>query len=238
MPSRFVFSKQSVRLLSALVLLALASSPALQAAQKSGSGKGTSHAAAESEKPKATAPAAAEKKTETKAETKTEPSLENAVAVSPEDLVSKPQEWLGKNVKFTANFFAWSNLALDYKPAFRSSKTHLSFLILKPGSHIPLSELKLAMMIPKDKDPEAALFATLKDGDQVELTGKVFSSALDDPWMEVFKLKKLSSSKDDKDKTAQAEGKEKSAESGKEADAKTGGEKSEGASKEEKPEAK
>lgn len=127
-----------------------------------------------------------------------EPDLTNAVSVNPEDLVNKPQDYLGKNVKFTANFFAFSNLALDYKPAYRSSKTHLSLLILKPGTHVPLSELKLAMAIPKEKDPENEMLAKLKDGDTVEIIGKEFSTALDDPWVEVFRLKKIGGSKDEK----------------------------------------
>jgi hypothetical protein len=149
-------------------------------------------------------PAAKDAKAEKKEEpAKTpEPDLSNAVTVNPEDLVNKPQEYLGKNVKFTATFFAFSNLALDYKPAFKSSKTHLSFLVKKNNSQVPLSELKLAMMIPKDKDPETELLAKLKDGDQVELIGKEFSAALDDPWVEVFKLKKIGGSKDETKKAA------------------------------------
>ena len=155
---------------------------------------------------------AAEKKEAAAAKTP-EPVLENVVTVQPyEDLVLKPHEFLGKNVKFNANFFAFTSLALDYKPAFRSSKTHLSFLILRPGSnHLPLSELKLAMMIPKEKDPETNLLATLKDNDQVEIVGKVFSSALDDPWVEVFKLKKIGGSKDDDKKVANHDGDKKDA---------------------------
>ena len=134
-----------------------------------------------------------------------EPVLENVQGTTADELVSKPQEWVGKNVRFNANFFAFTSLALDYKPAYRSSKTHLSFLILRPNSHIPLSELKLAMMMPKEKDPENTLLSTLKDGDQLEIVGKVFSAALDDPWVEVFKLKKIGGSKDeDKDKEKNA----------------------------------
>lgn len=150
------------------------------------------------------APAAAKKDADKDKETaKTpEPDLTNAISVSPDDLVNKPQEYLGKNVKFTANFFAFSNLALDYKPAYRSSKTHLSLLVLKPGTHVPLSELKLAMMIPKEKDPETELLGKLKDGDTVEMIGKEFSTALDDPWVEIFKLKKIGGSKDDTKKAA------------------------------------
>jgi hypothetical protein len=163
-------------------------------------------------KPKAPAAKPADKaadKTDKKETAKTpEPVIENVVNTTPDELVSKPQEYVGRNVKFNANFFAFSSLALDYKPALRTSKTHLSFLVLRPGSHIPLSELKLAMMMPKEKDPESTLLANLKDGDQLELVGKVFSAALDDPWVEVLKVKKIGGSKDkedDKDKTASAD---------------------------------
>lgn len=187
------------RLLLASLLVATTAWTAAQAAPKGAPVKpATAHPSTEADKDKEKdkPSASAAKKTETKPE----PVLENVITASPEDLVNKPQEYLGKNVKLNANFFAWSNLALDYKPAFRSSKTHLSFLILKPNGHIPLSELKLAIMIPKEKDSEAGVFATLKDGDQVEMVGKVFSTALDDPWVEVFKLKKIGGSSDDKDK--------------------------------------
>ncbi len=150
-------------------------------------------------------------KDEKSAATKTpEVVLENVVPVTADDLVNKPHDYLGKNVKFTASFYAFSNLALDYKPAFRSSKTHLSLLVLKPNTHIPLSELKLAMMIPKEKDPETELLGKLKDGDQVEIIGKTFSAALDDPWVEVFKLKKIGGSKDDDKKVAHESDKTKS----------------------------
>lgn len=136
---------------------------------------------------------------------KPEVVLENVQNVSPDDLVSKPHDFVGKNVKFTANFSAFNNLALDYKPAFRSSKTHLSFLVHKPKTHLPLSELKLAMEIPKEKDPNTQLLATLKDGEPIELTGKVFAAALDDPWVEVFKIRKLNADKDDKKADAGAD---------------------------------
>ena len=122
---------------------------------------------------------------------KPEVVIENVVPVKSDELVDKPHDFLGKNVKFNAAFFAFSNLALDYKPAFRSSKTHISFLVSKAKKQIPISELKLAMMIPKEKDPDTTLLANLKEGDSVEITGKVFSSALDDPWVEVLKIKKM-----------------------------------------------
>lgn len=146
------------------------------------------------------------KKEETTAKTP-EPVIENVVNVAPEDLVDKPHDYLGKNVKFTAPFFAFSNLALDYKPAYRSSKTHISLLVSRTKKKLPLSELKLAMMTPKEKDPETQLLATLKEGDSVEITGKVFSTALDDPWVEILRLKKIGGSSDDKKADASSKAK-------------------------------
>lgn len=147
-------------------------------------------------KPAPKTPAAAPaKKTETTAvktePPKVEPVLENVIDVTADDLVNKPHDFLNKNVKFQGDFSSFSSLALDYKPAMKPSKTFLSFLIFKKDTHVPLSELKLAMAIPKEKDPDNTLLATLKEGDQLELVGKVFSAALDDPWVEVFKVKKL-----------------------------------------------
>ena len=146
-----------------------------------------------------------------------EPVIENVQSVKTEQLVDNPHEYLNKNVKFVANFFAFSSLALDYKPALRASKTHLSFLVLKDNSHIPLSELKLAMAIPKEKDPDNVLLAKLKDGDQLELTGKVFNTALDEPWVEVLRLKLLKAAPDDK-KIAEEKDKDKDAKEKKAAD--------------------
>lgn len=170
--------------------------------------------AAPANKPTTTKPAekAGEKAGEKTAKTP-EPVIENVQSVTAEQLVDKPHDYMNKNVKFVANFFAFSSLALDYKPALRPAKTNLSFLVLKDGTHIPLSELKLAMAIPKEKDPENTLLAKLKDGDQLELTGKVFSAALDEPWIDVLRLKLLKAAPDDKktaeEKEAAAKDKEK-----------------------------
>jgi len=136
-----------------------------------------------------------------------EPPIENVTGVTTAELVDKPHEFLNKNVKFTAKFYVFSNLPLDYKPALRSAKTHLGFLVLRPESHVPFSELKIAMPIPKEKDPLNQLLGSLKDGDEIEVIAKVFSTQLDEPWLDVLRLKRLSSAPDDKDKdkTASAE---------------------------------
>jgi hypothetical protein len=157
---------------------------------------------------------------------KPEVVIENVVPVKADELVDKPHDFLGKNVKFNAAFFAFSNLALDYKPAFRSSKTHISFLVSKAKKQIPISELKLAMMIPKEKDPDTTLLANLKEGDSVEITGKVFSSALDDPWVEVLKIKKLGGDDKKVDVTAKAKTGESKGSSDKINDTKSGDSKS------------
>jgi lysyl-tRNA synthetase class II len=151
-----------------------------------------------------------------------ETPIENVVAVTTEQLVNKPEEYLNKNVKFTAPFFAFSNLALDYKPAFRSSRTYLSFLVLRPNSHTPFSEIKLAMLIPKEKDPLTKTLGTIKEGDIVEITGHVFASSLDEPWLDVLRMKKIASAKkvenpddktaDDKDSSSEDQSSDKKSE--------------------------
>lgn len=160
----------------------------------------TTAAPAPAAKPATTKPAdkTADKTPEKTTKPAPEPVIENVQSVTVEQLVDKPHDYLNKNVKFVANFFAFSSLALDYKPAMRPAKTHLSFLVLRDGTHIPLSELKLAMPIPKEKDAENTLLAKLKDGDQLELTGKVFAAALDEPWVDVLRLKLLKAAPDEK----------------------------------------
>lgn len=131
--------------------------------------------------------------------------IENVVNVTVDQLVEKPHDYLYKNVKFTAKFASFSTLALDYKPALRTSKTHLSFLVLRPESHVPYSELKLAMAIPKEKDPENQVLTSLKDGDPIEMVAKVFATSLDEPWVEVLRLKRLTPPAEEKtDKKASA----------------------------------
>jgi hypothetical protein len=200
-----MFSRKKITLRRLNGLLALSAVVSLSSSVMPSFGGPTTEAATPKVPAKKEA-AKDDKKAETTPAKPPDSVLESAQPVTADELVSKPHDFLGKNVKFTANFYAFSNLALDYKPALRSSKTHLSLLVLKPGTHIPLSELKLAMMIPKDKDPETELLAKLKDGDQVEIVGKQFSAALDDPWIEVYRLKKIGGSKDeDKDKKVAAD---------------------------------
>lgn len=128
-----------------------------------------------------------------------EPVIDNVVSVQAEDLVKSPSDYLNKNIRFTANFYAFSNVALDYKPALRPAKDFFSFLIFRKDSRVPLSELKLAMKMPADeKSPISKLLSGLKEKDEVEVTGKVFSVALDEPWVDVLRIKRLKAAEDEK----------------------------------------
>lgn len=108
---------------------------------------------------------------------------QNCVLVNPLDLVARPNFYLNKNVKIKAKFDKFSTLGLDYQPAMKSSEKYISFLIQRPDvtdHNIPLSELKIFL----DRT-EAEKYIELNSGDIVEFTGRIFSTALGDPWMEV-----------------------------------------------------
>jgi lysyl-tRNA synthetase class II len=45
----------------------------------------------------------------------------------------------------------------------------------------------------------------LKEGDQLEVTGKVFATPLDEPWVDVLKIKRLKAAVDEKEKKASAD---------------------------------
>ncbi len=116
--------------------------------------------------------------------------------VNPLELVKNPASYLEKDIKISAKFDKFSTLGLDYDRAFRDSKDYISFLIKRPDTlnqeySIPLSELKL--MLKRD---EAEKLLDIESGDRVEITGKVFSAALNDPWVDVYELKNLDPEKE------------------------------------------
>lgn len=103
--------------------------------------------------------------------------------VNPLDVVARPNFYLNKNIKIKAKFDKFATLGLDYKPAMRSSEKYISFMIQRPDitdHNIPLSELKIFI----DRT-EAEKYIDLNSGDIIEFSGKVFSTALGDPWMDV-----------------------------------------------------
>ena len=114
-----------------------------------------------------------------------QPQQTEVVSVKPLDLIENPDKYLNKKVKISASFDKFSILGLDYKPAMRSSENYITFLVQRPNvsNDIPLSELK--NFLSRDM---AEKFIDLNNGDVIEYTGTVFSSALGDAWVDVDSL--------------------------------------------------
>lgn len=106
-------------------------------------------------------------------------------------LLEKPQDYIGKKIKFRGRFSSFTTLALDYKPAMRSSKDYISICIFRADSKIPLSELKLAYPVKEAK--EDPIIRELEESDLLEMYGEVFSAALDEPWVDLLQIKKIES---------------------------------------------
>ena len=122
------------------------------------------------------------------------------VKAAPLSVVDAPQKYLNKTIVMKATFDKFSTLGLDYKKATRSSADYIGFLIQRDDvvdHNVPLSEMKLFV-----KRDYAEKFIELDTGDKIEITGKVFSNALGDPWVDVSKItilqKKPSSDKNKK----------------------------------------
>ena len=109
--------------------------------------------------------------------------------VNPVAVVDNPQQYLNKSIRVKGIFDKFSIVGLDYKPAFRNSEDYILFLIRRneiKGHVIPLAEMKIFI---KRKDAEK--FIDLEAGDEIQFEGKVFSTALGDPWVDVESLKIL-----------------------------------------------
>lgn len=106
-------------------------------------------------------------------------------------LLNSPDAYIDKKVRFRGEFSSYTTLALDYMPAYRSSKEFLSFCIFRPNTIIPLSELKLAYPVEYAKN--IPTLGEVSKGDLIEVYGQVFSAALDEPWLDVLSIKKIRS---------------------------------------------
>lgn len=106
-------------------------------------------------------------------------------ADKPLDIVKNPTAYLNKAVRMNARFDKFATLGLDYKSAMRSSEEYISFLIYRDDTKndIPLSEMKLFL-----KRDMAEKHIDLKTNDKIFITGKVFSDALGDAWIDVVDL--------------------------------------------------
>ncbi|MBQ7450494.1 hypothetical protein IJS77_03680 [bacterium] len=111
------------------------------------------------------------------------------VEVNSLDVVKAPQKYLNKTIIMKASFDKFSTLGLDYKPAMRSSENYIGILIKRDDvvDHtIPLSEMKLFL-----KRDLAEKNINLESDDKIQITGKVFSTALGDPWIDITEIKVL-----------------------------------------------
>jgi len=117
---------------------------------------------------------------------KTKPQVIEAASLQ---IVERPQDFLGKEVKIIGTFDKFSTLGLNYKPAFSDLKDYIAFLIKRDNvtDHtIPLSEFKILI-----KRAKAEKLIDIESGDKIEFIGKVFSTVLNDPWLEVDSIKIL-----------------------------------------------
>ena len=118
---------------------------------------------------------------------KTVSAQQSAITVSPLDVVKTPQKYLNKTIIMNATFDKFSTLGLDYKPAMRSSEKYIGILVKRDDviDHtVPLSEMK--MFLNRDM---AEKNINLESEDKVQITGKVFSTALGDPWIDIKEIK-------------------------------------------------
>lgn len=109
-------------------------------------------------------------------------------------LLENPKNYLDKKIKIRGKFSSFTTLALDYEPAMRKSKDYISISIFRPDTMIPLSELKLAY--PLDEAKENQVIRDLDEGDLLEIYGQVFSTALDEPWVDILSIKSLEKPKE------------------------------------------
>lgn len=115
------------------------------------------------------------------------------IATTPLNIVANPSKFLNKTVKMQATFDKFSALGLDYNKALRKSSDYIGILIQRDDvvdHNIPLSEMKLFM-----KKEMSEKYIDLDTGDKIEITAKVFSIALNDPWLDIEKLSVIQKAK-------------------------------------------
>ncbi len=114
------------------------------------------------------------------------------------NIVNNPAKYLNKTVKIQATFDKFSTLGLDYKKALRDSKDYIGILIQRDDvidHNIPLSEMKLFM-----KKDMAEKHIDLDSGDRIEIVAKEFSTALNDPWLDIISISVIKKIKKDENK--------------------------------------
>ena len=130
-----------------------------------------------------------------KAQTTKKQPIINATSLG---IVANPARYLNKTVKIQATFDKFSTLGLDYKKALRSSGEYIGILIQRDDvidHNIPLSEMKLFL-----KKDLAEKHIDLDCGDKIEIVAKEFSTALNDPWLDVISINVIKKNKTEENK--------------------------------------
>ena len=112
--------------------------------------------------------------------------IQKPINALPLSIVANQNKYLNKTVKIQATFYKFSTLGLDYKKAMRASSDYIGILIQRDDvvdHNIPLSEMKLFL-----KKDLAEKHIDLDTGDKIEIVAKVFSNALNDPWLDLQSL--------------------------------------------------
>ncbi len=123
------------------------------------------------------------------------PQAQQPLKTTSLEIVANPSKFLNKTVKMQATFDKFSTLGLDYKKAMRSSTDYIGILIQRDDvidHNIPLSEMKLFL-----KKDLAEKHIDLDTGDKIEIVAKEFSTALNDPWLDVENLTVIKKAKKD-----------------------------------------
>jgi len=132
-------------------------------------------------------------KTQIKAQNEVKPIDTTSLAI-----VNNPNKFLNKKVKMQATFDRFSALGLDYNKALRPSNKYLGILIQRDDvidHNIPLSEMKL--FLTKEL---AEKHIDLDTGDKIEIIAKEFSTALNDPWLDVESINIIKKAKKEENK--------------------------------------
>ena len=132
-----------------------------------------------------------------KVQSKTQ-AVQKPINAMPLNIVANPSKYLNKTVKMQATFDKFSTLGLDYKKALRPSSDYIGILIQRDDvidHNIPLSEMKLFL-----KKDLAEKYIDLDSGDKIEIVAKVFSTALNDPWLDIESLNVIKKAKKEENK--------------------------------------
>lgn len=142
--------------------------------------------------------ALSENSTVTKKPGQVQPQQKPYINATSLNIVANPSKYLNKRVKMQATFDKFSTLGLDYNKALRPSDKYIGILIQRDDvldHNVPLSEMKLFL-----KKEMAEKHIDLDTGDKIEIIATEFSTALNDPWLDIETLTVIKKAKKEETK--------------------------------------